>query len=284
MKNDLGIFAGVTLLLNALAAPLLAQQLFPAVYVMRADGSEVRKVIAVKGRDDHGSPRWSHDSKRLVFNARAGTQGPRASFVVNVDGTGLRELCVGRVPDWSPDDKQIAFQANAAGQIYVQNLDAYGRSEIAQGYAPRWSPDGARLALSDRRMLKTTDLLSGETTDLFDNAASEIFDGFAWSPDGKRLAVVVRAMAGGPRILLLVDADAKRPRSRRRLIGEMGGFVSFSPDGKQIAFADSWQIRIADVDGNAPPRTLPGQRGKNRHPDWSPDGNWIAFVSNRDEP
>ena len=40
-----------------------------AVFVMRADGSGVRKVAQVEGFADHAAPRWSHDGKRLLFDA-----------------------------------------------------------------------------------------------------------------------------------------------------------------------------------------------------------------------
>ena len=44
-----------------------------AIFVMKVDGSGVRKVAQVEGYRDHGSPRWSHDGQRLAF---ASTQRP----------------------------------------------------------------------------------------------------------------------------------------------------------------------------------------------------------------
>ena len=55
-----------------------------AIFVMKIDGTAVRKVIEVKGCRGHGSPRWSHDDKRLAFDASpAGTEVTKF-YVVNV--------------------------------------------------------------------------------------------------------------------------------------------------------------------------------------------------------
>jgi Tol biopolymer transport system component len=52
-------------------------------------------------------------------------------------------------PAWSPNGKQIAYQAEADGvkQIFVVNLDGTGKRQLTTGNAnhvgPQWSPDGA---------------------------------------------------------------------------------------------------------------------------------------------
>ncbi len=187
------------------------------------------------------------------------------------------------MPDWSPDDNQIVYQANAVPPIYVQNLDNSGRTQIASGYSPRWSPAGELLALSDRRQLRVLNLLDGEESELFDQPHAEVFDGFDWSHDGNRLAVVTRRVAGGRRELCVVDASGQDKRLKSLAQGEMGGFVSFSPDDKQIVYSDDWKIRIIAADGSGKPRLLPGQKGLSRHPEWSPDGKWIAFAGTRED-
>jgi Tol biopolymer transport system component len=273
-------------LVVAADAPADAPSEYPTgVFVMKADGGDVHRVAVVHGYFDHGSPRFSHDGRRLAFDAALGDpHGPRACFVVNVDGTGLAQLCTGRTPDWSPDDKQIAFVGEPAGEIFVQNVDGKGRAAIAKGGSPSFSPDGGRLALSDRRMLRVVDLLSGEETAVLPEPQSFIFEGFAWSPDGKQLAVAARSKSKGPRHLFIVDAAGNNAALEPRLENAMGGFVSYSPDGRQIVFADQWKIKIVDVAGNAPAREVPGQQGLNRNPVFSPDGKSIVFVSTREAP
>ena len=258
-----------------------------AIFVMKADGSDVRKVAQVDGYEDHEAPRWSHDGKRLVFDARNRANRKRSCFVVGADGTGLGEVAKGRFADWSPDDRQITFQVDGAGgsaEIYVQNLDGQGRVKIAEGRSPRWSLDGSVLVHSDRTMLRAVDLLSDEETALLPAPVVKVFDGFAWSPDGKSMAVVVRPAEGARRHLLFVDPAADNRDLAPRLKNEMGGFISYSPDGKQLVFSDAMQIRIVDVAGDAKARKVPGQVGLSRHPAFSPDGKWIAFSSSRRVP
>jgi TolB protein len=67
--------------------------------------------------------------------------------------------------------------------------------------------------------------------------------------------------------------------------GQMATGVSFSPDGKRIAYAlaegDSSQIWVANADGSDPRQLTDTRFGLNTSPTWSPDGKRIAFVSNR---
>ena len=273
------------LLCFALAAQARAQETAgpSAIFVMKADGSDVRKVAEVKGYSDHSSPRWSHDAKQLAFDAQSVAGGERATFVVGIDGVGLREVAKGRFPDWSPDDRQIAFQsdgADGAAEIFVQNLDGQGLVKIAKGTSPRWSTDGGTLVFSNRTTLRAVDLLTGEEKSLLP-APLEIFDGFAWSPSGNQIAVVARPSGDGPRQLLLVDPSDPKAAPVPRLKNELDGSVSYSPDGQQLVFSDSGELHTVDVAGNAEPRKLAGQQGKNRDAAFSPDGASIAFASSR---
>ncbi len=255
-----------------------------AVYVMKPDGSQVRKVVEASNCLDHSSPRWSHDGRQIAFDAVSRLQGNRQLFVVDAGGANLRNLGSNARPDWSPDDKQIAYEVYGGGRrVFVQNTAGGGETAIADGVCGRWSPDGSRLAVTDHHNVRIIDLVTGEEQALFDTPYDNIYGGYNWSPDGKRLALTAETaeLGGGKRPLLLVDVDKDPPKVTMRMQSGQGGSVSFSPDGKRLAIDDNWLIQILDIEGNRPPKIVPGQKGKNKDPHWSPDGEWIVFCSDR---
>ena len=64
-----------------------------------------------------------------------------------------------------------------------------------------------------------------------------------------------------------------------------------SPDGKHVAYAVTTvslpdnstksHLWVAACDGSSPPRQLTRAEKKDSRPQWSPDGKWILFQSNR---
>jgi len=65
-----------------------------------------------------------------------------------------------------------------------------------------------------------------------------------------------------------------------RVIGE-GDNPAIAPDSARVAFVKDRRIWVAPIDGSKPPQQFFYARGSSESPVWSPDGQTLAFVSNR---
>lgn len=261
-----------------------------SLFVVSADGSDSRSVTRVEGFPICGAPRWSHDGRRLAFEVRQSPGAAARLFIVNPDGGNLVAVGPGGRPDWSPDDKQFAFDSGSNPAlkegVWVKTVDGGGDQWMIAGRSPRWSPDGSLIALVDDGGLRVLDQIEFDSRSLFDGDANvtAVAEGVAWSPDGQQLAVALER--DGRWEVAVVGVAGSESSLRTRLVGKADG-LSWSPDGKTLAAAlwnektKEHRLHLLDVEGEGPPRELPGQQGDNRQPAFSPDGKSLAFVSTR---
>jgi Tol biopolymer transport system component len=120
-----------------------------AIFVMNADGSDVRKVTPT--RLGAWSPDWSPDGSRIAFLSHCCDPQSSAIWIMNADGTGRQQLTFpgprhDYAPSFAPDGTKIAFERDAPDfskfAVWVMNVDGTGLTKISgnQDGEPRWGP------------------------------------------------------------------------------------------------------------------------------------------------
>ena len=191
------------------------------------------------------------------------------------------------------DDGTLAYvigSATAAQHTLVW-VDREGREEPIgappRNYtSPRISPDGMRVALNPRDQevdIWIWDLIRETLTRLTFDPGTDTFP--VWSPDGLRIAF--SSGRGGDRGGIYWRAADGSGLVER--LAESGGQMfpsSFLPDATGIIFrgaltgAENDDIAIVSLDGGGDTTPLLQTTFRERNPELSPDGRWLAYASN----
>ncbi|HJZ81484.1 MAG TPA: hypothetical protein VKD91_14105, partial [Pyrinomonadaceae bacterium] len=138
---------------------------FCELYLMNADGSDVRRITYTPGYD--GGPFFSPDGQRILWR-RFEENGVVANvFTMKLDGSDVRQLtdfgCMSWAPYFHPSGTYVIFTANKLGfdNFELFFVDAAGTREplrvtCTDGFdgLPVFSPDGQKLCWTSSR---TTD-------------------------------------------------------------------------------------------------------------------------------
>jgi len=147
---------------------------------------------------------------------------------------------------------------------------------------PKISPDGKRLAILIRgppRNVYIYDIASGRETRLTlegNNYAP------VWTPDGKRITFCSDRQGEGTCSLFWKPADGSGEAELLRTRQYAFGPTSWSADGKLLAFDQGGDIWVLSLEGGREPELVIGTEFFEWGPAFSPDGRWIAYISDKD--
>jgi len=274
------------------------------IFVMGRTGESVRRLT-----DGGFNPAWSPDGTKIVYATDDATVFGRNHnselWTVSV-GTGEKRKIFdgdGVQPSWSPNGLRIAFwQAfgEHQGQRDILTIPAEGGAPVAVtsdaplDWSPVWARDGRSLYFSSDRggpmnlwrvpINERTGKALGPPEAL--SAPSSSAGLLSLSADGRAIAYTSFISS---QTIQRVAFDPVSGVTRGVPVTVIGGSRRFdsprpSPDGRWLTFfsqAPQMDIFVIGADGTGI-RQLTNDRANDKYPGWSPDGQQIAFMSNRD--
>ena len=191
-------------------------------------------------------------------------------------------------PQVSPDGKWVAFTVTTTSledeksETRIWMIPGNGGDPIpmtAEGYSasqPRWSPDGRYLSFTaskgdSKTQVWTLNRLGGEAQQLTD--VEQGISGYSWSPEGNRLLLSIRDPE-----LKDEDEEGKKSDTREPWVIDR---LQFKRDGAGYLTGNRHtHLYVFDIGSTELTQITSGDYDESQAV-WNPDGQRVAFVSNR---
>lgn len=250
------------------------------------------------------APNWTPDSKTLIYNSEG------LLFKYDLESGEIEQLNTDFVQN-NNNDHVLSFDGKMLGISSASGEEEYGSliytvpveggtpkriTPIGPSYLHGWSPDGKWLTYTGGRngvydIYKIPADGSGKEIQLTQQTTLD--DGSEYSPDGKHI-YFNSARTGSMELWRMLPDGSKQEQLTQDTY--QNWFPHISPDGKSIVFISYMpevpagdhpfykQVYLRSMPINGGPikviAYLYGGQGTINVPSWSPDGKYIAFISN----
>lgn len=203
----------------------------------------------------------------VINDLLTASQAGAAQFAVSQSGT----LVYLSAPAPSPENDLAWIERDGSARPFGLKPQQY--------QSPRFSPDGQKLALTVRQtnpQIWVYDLGRATLRQMtFGEGENEVP---LWSPNGREIAYA----ANGRKQAVILEVDGSAPERVIASIPDHFHLLSWSPDGKLIAFekfasghVEIWMLPVSS--GQKPYRIL--ERSAAGQPAFSPSGRLLAYTS-----
>lgn len=289
------------------------------VFLIPREGGSPKRVTytPVLGRDDISDRMgpnnlvigWMHDNKHIVFRSRMREWNPFNGqlYLVSVEGNIPKQIPLprGGFCSFSPDDKRLAYnrifrefrtwkryRGGMADDIWIYDFETKEVENItenpAQDIIPMWKGDKIYF-LSDRDKnrkmnLYAYDLKSKETQKLtafteFDIKFPSLGLQAIVFENGGYIYRFDLEKASAEKVSIFIADDMNSSRNRIIKASDRITNYEISPDGKRGLFGARGEIFTVPVKHGNTRNLTDTSDVHERNSKWSPDGKWIAFIS-----
>ena len=209
---------------------------------------------------------WTADSKWICFTTRPKKSESRAGLVLLSPENGESRPMFSTA-DRSTSDSSPAFSPDGRWMAFARFAFPYNSTILLQRLSPGLQPDGDPIAVR------------GAGT----NPLSPV-----WTQDSRSLLFLDRLPS---RLFQAEISDVQSMRPARQIYvasGHLDGLSFGGPEPRLCSSAipsgtDLWAVSLKGISAGArAPRKILESKASQYHPEYSPDGRWLAFGSDRD--
>ena len=245
-------------------------------------------------------PTWSPDGRTIAFFRRLSGQSAAVYLIPSSGGTERFVAKSGDGVSWSPDGKALLMAdlppPEGSGGIVLLSLDTgqrrtlTGPQPLADSF-PLYSPDGQWIAFLRRPEQAEVFVMparGGTARQLTFDRKPKL--GITWTADSRELVYSTLRESGGEGLWRVRINGGEAHRLSGTL--PFAGSPNISRRGDRLAYTETYldtNIYLSEGPGFSaglpgkfgPPRSIIASSREDHSPNFSPDGERIAFVSNR---